>query len=560
MKFFLALFFSLSLTVFSNAQNATLAFDGVDDYIDLGGEVGNGVRTIEMWFKLPEAIDATLSDFATLTAREISAFDGNTDEFTLSFQPFYVPNSGTLRFDIDGTAPFKSVYSDNNSWNANQWYHVAAVVDPVEGMMLFIDGSKQASTHPYTGATGMSTKITTIGCWGDLYDRYFNGEIDDVRFSSEALYATDFSPACSDVITQTNDIGLWNFNENSGIVAVDSSANNNDGKIFGATWTNALFCGNVASFDGVDDHIDLGGEVGNGVRTIEMWFKLPEAIDATLSNFATLTAREISAFNGNTDEFTLSFQPSQVPNPGTLRFDIDGTAPFKSVYSDNNSWNANQWYHVAAVVDPVEGMMLFIDGSKQASTHPYTGATGISTKITTIGCWGDLYDRYFNGEIDDVRFSSEALYTTDFSPACSDVTTQTNDIGVWNFNENIGLVAVDSSANANDGEFIGVSRVDAQICPDSIVTNTKNLVNAINDISLKVYPNPSSDIFYFEYAEPNPVGLSITIYNSIGQELLSQKITDGSFEVRLQNKASGIYFYHITNGRMILKTGKLIKK
>ena len=49
-------------------------------------------------------------------------------------------------------------------------------------------------------------------------------------------------------------------------------------------------------------------------------------------------------------------------NPGTLRFDIDGTSPWKSVFSDNDTWNANQWYHVAAVIDPLDGMKLFIDG------------------------------------------------------------------------------------------------------------------------------------------------------------------------------------------------------
>ena len=562
MKFFLSLFCILNFVVFSKAQNPVLEFDGVNDYVDLGPRVGSGVRTIEMWFKLENAITPQLNNFATLTAREISGTNGNTDEFSFSFQPYFVANPGTLRFDIDGTPPYKSVYSNNNSWNANQWYHVAAVVDPVEGMMLFINGIKQASTHPYTEATAKAEEITTIACWGNLYDRFFKGEIDAVRFSSEALYSSDFSPVCSDLSTQTNDIGLWNFNENIGSTAFDSSPNYNDGEIFGATWAISSICGNVVSFDGVNDYIDLGGKVGSGVRTVEMWFKLEEVINPQLNNFVTLTAREISSTNGNTDEFSFSFQPYFVANPGTLRFDVDGTPPYISVFSNNNTWNANQWYHAAAVIDPVEGMMLFIDGIKQTSTHPRTAATGHSERITTIGCWGDFYQRFFKGEIDDVRFSSEALYSADFSPICPDLKTQTNDIGLWNFNENIGMVVIDSSANFNDGQLVGAQRRNAQICAgaSSNLVVAKDAEKSINDIPLKIYPNPSSDIFYFEYEQANVLGLRMIVFNSLGQIILNEAVKDSSFELRLQDHIQGMYYYQLTNGKLVVSTGKLIKK
>ena len=198
-------------SVFSfHAQTPVLKFNGVSDFVDLGNQVGNNIRTIELWFNLEENITPDLNNFVTLVAREISGTN-NVNEFALSFQPNFIANSGKLRFDIDGTQPFKSVYSNNDNWLANKWYHVAVVIHPSLGMMMFIDGVKQISTHPYTGATATSQSITALGKWGNLNQRYFAGKVEDVRFSSEALYVSDFLPPCPDIQSITSTIGLWNF-------------------------------------------------------------------------------------------------------------------------------------------------------------------------------------------------------------------------------------------------------------------------------------------------------------------------------------------------------------
>ena len=128
------LFFGLLCISFSvsNAQTPVLSFDGIDDYVDLGSTAGNGFRTIEMWFKPASVIDSTLSDFATLAAREISPANNN-HEFSLSFQPSSNAHPGALRFDVNGTQPAQAVYSDSTHWQAGRWYHVAAVIHPTWG-------------------------------------------------------------------------------------------------------------------------------------------------------------------------------------------------------------------------------------------------------------------------------------------------------------------------------------------------------------------------------------------------------------------------------------------
>ena len=313
----------------------------------------------------------------------------------------------------------------------------------------------------------------------------------------------------------------------------------------------------VLTFDGTDDYIDLGIDAGNGIRTIEMWFKLDETIDPQLNDFVTLAAREINGMN-NINEFAFSFQPSNVLNPGKLRFDIDGTQPFKSVYSDNDTWNANQWYHVAAVIDSVNGMMLFVDGIKQINTHPYTGATSNSTSITTIGCWGNLFDRFFKGSIDDVRFSSQALYSSNFTPPCPDAMAMSSTIGLWNFNEGSGSLAADSSSNNYDGQLIGAIRIFADICLDSTALSIPSLHN-LQENSLSVYPNPSNGIFHFMIKNDLSYNFDLTIYNSVGQIIKSEKITKNTFDINISNEKNGIYYYQII-GSSINESGKLMKE
>jgi hypothetical protein len=551
-----SLFFLLCFSPVS-AQNGTLVFDGVDDYVDLGATAGNDIRTIEMWFKLDEPIDATLPDFVALVAREVDPVN-NTTEFMISFQPSNVLNPGTLRFDIDGSQPAKSVYSNQNRWLANVWYHVAAVVDPINGMRLFINGEKQSSTFPYTGATAISPKITALGQWGDTNTRHFKGELDDVHFSFDPLYSANFTPPCPDRKGNNFTRALWNFNETSGNTAIDSSNIKYNGTIMGASrGTSSLCRANALHFDGIDDYVDLGQKAGDGLRTIEMWFKLDDPIDNTLAEFSTLIAREIVSDTVGTDEFQISFQPSRVSNPGTLRFDIDGTQPFRSVYSDNNTWNANQWYHVAAVVHPMDGMMLFIDGIKQMSTHPHTGGTGIFVETTALGRWGKEPIRHFKGMIDDVHLSTEPLYSANFTPPCPDYVPVASTRAIWNFNEPWGPTAVDSSVNEIDVQLIGPARVEGKPCDPAI-----GMEDRFEDIRNKVtvFPNPSAGLFQLKIQDDRQLADEIMVYNALGQVILTQRLIEPNVNLDLSYVSDGVYFFQLRMKGEMVFGGKWVKR
>jgi len=76
--------------------------------------------------------------------------------------------------------------------------------------------------------------------------------------------------------------------------------------------------------------------------------------------------------------------------------------------------------------------------------------------------------------------------------------------------------------------------------------------------NFKVYPNPSNGIFNvsLENITGNP---QITIYNVLGQQVYSAKLTTGQTSVNLSNQSKGVYIYKVVNetGGSI-STGRLV--
>ena len=348
---------------------------------------------------------------------------------------------------------------------------------------------------------------------------------------------------------------MWNFDENAGASVADSSSHANDGIVSGASWEVDMICqGNVLNFDGMDDYVDLG-TAANGVRTIEMWFQPHDNIDSTLEDFSTLAAREISLSN-HANEFSLAFQKSNVPNPGSLRFNLDGSS---AVYSDRRSWKAWQWYHVAVVIHPTQGLAMYIDGEKQQSTYTYTEPIANVSDITTLGKWGDLDMRYFQGSIDEVRFSSEALYSEDFSPICAGETASASTIGLWSFNGANGGILIDSSANQLHARLHGPGRIEVDVC-NSIQTSIRDLFANKKFSSVKVFPNPSKGLFNMEWRISKTGWKVISVYHASGQVILTKRTQQSSTVVDLRSMPDGIYFYQLRSKGELISVGQLIKK
>jgi hypothetical protein len=235
----------LAYTMLFSANGQMLSFDGVNDYVDLGSNAITGCRTFECWFTPAFTINSSaLSDYASLIARDDAS---QTDEMNISFVP---SSAGTLagkivfHRNIGGTNHY--VYSDNNTWNAGECHHVAGVVDPVAGMMMYIDGVLQANTlASITTAPAAASEITTIGRYGDLSIRYFTGKIDEVRVWTTARTAAEIVSSYNHSMgsAATGLYGYWKLDEGSGSTAFDATTNNNDGTVNGSpAWASSGAC------------------------------------------------------------------------------------------------------------------------------------------------------------------------------------------------------------------------------------------------------------------------------------------------------------------------------
>ncbi|PPA78985.1 MAG: Translocon-associated protein beta (TRAPB) [ANME-2 cluster archaeon HR1] len=81
-------------------------------------------------------------------------------------------------------------------------------------------------------------------------------------------------------------VSKWHFDEGSGSIAKDSSGNENDGTIYGATWVDGKY-GKALSFDGNGDYVEITPQSdvsAIGDFTISVWTKLKDWKSQTNSN------------------------------------------------------------------------------------------------------------------------------------------------------------------------------------------------------------------------------------------------------------------------------------
>jgi len=71
-----------------------------------------------------------------------------------------------------------------------------------------------------------------------------------------------------------------------------------------------------------------------------------------------------------------------------------------------------------------------------------------------------------------------------------------------------------------------------------------------------VYPNPSNGVFTVE-AQNNA---TVTVFDVLGKQIASQKITVGTATLNLSSFTAGIYFAKITTENNQTQTVKLIKE
>lgn len=340
---------------------------------------------------------------------------------------------GTIRWALNNTNPGWTFVNTGAVAPLNRWTHVALVYSNWS-IQTYING---VLVHTREGAGAIADNVHPadddfrVG-GRQIWNQFFQGRIDEVRFYNRGLSAVDAQSLANEPV------GYWKFDENTGATTADSLGNAYTGTLNGPTWTTGRV-NSALSFDGSNDYVQVGAQAGlemSDTLTISAWiFPTGAGSDNTLGGVIVNKEGE--------------YQLARYAD-GTIRWALANTDPGWTWVNTGSSAQLNQWTHVAFVYNKGTAR-TYINGSV---VHTYNGSGAIVDNIHAaeddfrIG-GRQIWNQHFQGKIDEVRVYNRGL-------AATEVKTLANELaGYWNFNENSGLIAADSSGNAFDGILNG---------------------------------------------------------------------------------------------------------
>jgi len=195
-------------------------------------------------------------------------------------------------------------------------------------------------------------------------------------------------------------VASWHFDEESGNVAYDSSGNDNDGTIYGATRVDGKF-GKALSFDGTDDYVDCGSNINVDALSVECWAKVEEW---------TTYNRLLQRANGDGKGFLL-----WLGTYNSFMFQVKQYAPDISAKSEE-FLAGDAWHHVVGIWDgnPDNQPKIYVNVNEYTNTYTNAAGDGGGT-VLEIGRRANADQNYLKGIIDEVRIYNRALTPQEIS-------------------------------------------------------------------------------------------------------------------------------------------------
>jgi alpha-tubulin suppressor-like RCC1 family protein len=116
----------------------------------------------------------------------------------------------------------------------------------------------------------------------------------------------------------------------------------------------------------------------------------------------------------------------------------------------------------------------------------------------------------------------------------------------------LGACGINEHGRLGDGTIINKNTLTPIACPTSL--DVEDFTNASNDV--KAYPNPIKDVLNISFDKEIT---SVSVYNLLGQEVLTKFINANEGSLDTSNLASGTYFVKVIADSEV-KTLKVIKK
>ena len=310
---------------------------------------------------------------------------------------------------------------------SNKWIHLAVTWDG-ETMCLYVDGSLKGSSTPATVPIDNtnSHNMLNIGYTTPSDPRntipHFNGKMQGIRISKKVVYPSNFNlpvallenpcpdhPQCSEVILNLQPTV-------NGVPIADKSNNNHAINNTNVTVdSSSIFDGkNTMNFEGNGKFLTVPHNnlfnFGSNDFTIEMRIKFKSA--PTVDGGGTGT---VVMSHGDVDMSWMIY--GNGPNHLSFHCGLVGGNTWNGSAQIMDSINLGQWYHIA-IVKKSGTITTFVDGT-MFRQHAHAAALKSSTSPLIIGKSDRINRTHFDGSIQDLRISSKAVYSSNFTPSSS---------------------------------------------------------------------------------------------------------------------------------------------
>lgn len=204
-----------------------LAFDGLNDLVQVPNAPTlniSGSFTIEFWMK---------TDQPNQSWRRILE-KGAWDEYYISFYGGTSRMCGALRTSVPGGTKMTNILGPTIAIiPRDTWLHVAGTFDGTTAKM-YVNGILQSTR---TGTASPRSLLNDLIIGGakhnDIYEYHFKGVLDELRLWNVARNETQIKSTMFLALSgsETGLAACYPFNEGTGQVAGDLTANNNDGRL-----------------------------------------------------------------------------------------------------------------------------------------------------------------------------------------------------------------------------------------------------------------------------------------------------------------------------------------
>jgi hypothetical protein len=432
---------------------SAIKFDGYtnSDYInipdnDAFSPVTTGAFTVETWVNLQSFPD----DSFFVNKRAGSNYEwylGITDTKAVLA---HITNP-------DGSTSYMSTVYGFPTIQTNTWYHLAFTFDnSLPLLKLYLNGILVASDNTTSGAYSNGTAPLRIGCEGAGVNCP-DSHIDDVKIYNYARTPEQILLDMGNDAPNGASLLHYKFNEGSGTMVYNSITNSLNGTIANATWTNSGKFDKALQFNGTTSYVNLGN-----VPALDFEYNQPFSFDFWIkpdnfSNYRSFISKRNGSYRGYWFGYHLGNNRIGLQLISTLGSNDRGAY-----------WNTpptGTWTHISLTNDGVNvaGIKLFYNGILQTPTSTWDTLTATINNSSNVDIGVDSFTQstdYFLGTMDDVKIYNFALtpdqVKNNFNQSSSVVvgapdsaSAGTAPIGYWNFDENSGHCAYDTSGNGH---------------------------------------------------------------------------------------------------------------